>query len=81
MSAVLGVDLGKAENLGVGQRPSVLFLHLVQIFYLFFRERETFLLVVGFQVVHILDGLRVMLHGENLLVQPVVHTLQHRVKP
>ena len=79
MTAVLGVDLGKTENLGVCQRTTVLFLNLMEVLNLLRREGESFLLVILFQIVHILDGLRLDIDGENLLIQPVVHTLQHGV--
>ena len=79
MTAVLGVDLGKTEYLGVCQRTTVLFLNLMEVLYLLRREGESFLLVILFQIVHILDGLRLDIDGENLLIQPVVHTLQHGV--
>ena len=79
MTAVLGVDLGKSEDFGVGERPPVLLLYLVQILYLFGREGESFLLVVLLQVVHILDRLRLVVHGEDILIQPLVHALQHGV--
>ena len=75
MTAVLGVDLGKTENLGVCQRTTVLFLNLMEVLYLLRREGESFLLVILFQIVHILDGLRLDIDGENLLIQSVVHTL------
>ena len=79
MAAVLGVDLGKAEYLGVGQRTAVLFLYLVQVGYLLGRQRQAFLLVVFLQIVHVLDGLRLYVDGEDVLCQTVVHALQHGV--
>ena len=77
--AVLGVDLCEAENLAVGERTVQFFLHFVQIFNLFGRQGETLALVVFLQVFHVLDGLRLDVHGENVLVQTVVHALQHGV--
>ena len=79
MAAVLGVDLGKAENLRVGERAPVLLLDVVQIADFLGRERQSFLLVVGFQVVDIADGFGLYVDREHVLVEPVVHALQHRV--
>ena len=79
VAAVLGVDLGKTEDFGVGQRTAQLLFHLMQVFYFFRTQGQTFLLVVFLQVGHVLDGLRLDVHREDVLVQSCVHTLQHRV--
>ena len=51
----------------------------MEIFNLLGRESKSFLLVILFEVVNMLYGLWLMLHGEDVLVDAVVHTLQHRV--
>ena len=79
MAAVLGINLGKAENLGIGERASVLLLYLVQIADFLGRQCQAFLLVVGFQVVDIANGIGLYVDREHILVEPVVHALQHRV--
>ena len=79
VAAVLGVDLGETEYLGVGEWPPVLFFYLVQILHFLGRQCQSLLLVVGFEVFHVPDGLRTVLHREYLLVEPVVHALQHWV--
>ena len=79
VAAVLGVDLGKTEDLAVGERTAVLLLQLVEISHLVLAESKTFLLVVLLEVIHVLDGFRLVVDGEHLLVDAVVHTLQHRV--
>ena len=71
--------MGEAKDFRVGQRPSQLLLYLVQILYFLGREGQTFLLVVLLQVVNVPYRLRFVIHGEHRLVQPFVHTLQHRV--
>ena len=42
-------------------------------------QGQTFLLVVFLQIGHVLDGLRLDVYREDVLVQSCVHTLQHRV--
>ena len=79
VAAMLGVDLGKAENFRVGKRAAVCFLDLVQVFYFFRTQGQTLLLVELLQVVHVPDGLRFMVHREDVLVQTAVHALEHRV--
>ena len=79
VAAVLRVDLREAENLRVGQRAAELFLNLVQILYFLGRQRQTFLLVVFLKVVNVLDRLRLVVDGEDILVESVVHSLQHWV--
>ena len=79
VTAVLRVDLREAENLGVGKRASVFLLYLVKIPYLFRTQRKAFLLVVFLDVLHMLDGLGLMIDSEDGLVQAVVHALQHAV--
>ena len=79
VSAVLGVDLCEAEDLRVGQPPAVLLLQSVQVFDLLGREGQSLLLVVFLQILHVLDGLRLDVDGEDGLVEAVVHALQHLV--
>ncbi len=77
--AVLAVDLRETEHFGIGELASQLLLHVVQVGYLFGGECQSFLLVVCLQVVNVLYGCRGDVHVEYLLVQTVVHTLQHGV--
>ncbi len=79
MAAVLRVDLREAEDLAVRQRPFQLLLYLVQIVDLLGRERQTLLLVVFLQVLHMLDGLRLSHNGEDALVEAFIHALEHGV--
>ena len=79
VAAVFGVDLREAKHLGVGEFPPELLLHAVEIFYLGGREGEAFLLVIGFEVFDIDDGRGRVVHGEDVLIQPVVEALQHGV--
>ena len=79
VTAVLGVDLRKAEHFGVGQFAAQLLLDVVQVVDFLGREGQTFLLVVAFQVVDIFNGSRLDVDGKDVLVQPLVHALQHGV--
>ncbi len=79
MAAVLGVNLCEAENLGVSERTAQLSLHLVKVLYLLGRKGKSLLLVVFLKILHVLDGLGLDVNGEDVLVQAVVHALQHRV--
>ena len=51
----------------------------MKIFYLLRRQRKSFLFVILLKVLDVLYGLRLYVYGEDVLVQTVVHTLQHRV--
>ncbi len=51
----------------------------MKILYLLRTQREAFLLVVLLYILHMLDGLWLMVDGEYRLVQTVVHALQHTV--
>ncbi len=79
VAAVLRVDLCEAEHLRVGQRSAQLLLDFVQVFYFLWREGKTFLLVILLEVVDALDRLRLVIYGEHVLSDAVVHALQHRV--
>ena len=79
MTAVLRVDLCEAEDLRVRQRASVLLLQSVQVFDLLRAQGQAFLLVVFLQIFHMLDGLRLDVDREDVLVEAVVHALQHGV--
>ena len=79
VAAVLRVNLGEAEYLGVGQRPSQLLLYLVKVLYFLGRQGQTFLLVVLLKVVNVLNRLGLVVDGEHRLIQSFVHALQHGV--
>ena len=79
VAAVLGVDLCKTKYLRVGQPTAHVLLHLFQVGDFLRAECQSLLLVVGFQVVDMLDGLRLNVHAEHLLRQAVVESLEHRV--
>ena len=51
----------------------------MQILDLLGRESQSFLLVVFLQILHMLDGFRLDVDGEDVLVEPFVHALQHGV--
>ncbi len=79
MATVLRVNLRKTEDLGVCQRTTVLLLDFMEILNLLRGEGKSFLLVILFQIVHILNRLWLDIDREDILVQSVVHTLQHGV--
>ena len=76
---MLGINLCKAEDLAVGQRTAEVLLHLLQVRDFLGAERQAFLLVVGFQVLDVQDGFGLAVGGEDILIQALVHALQHRV--
>ena len=76
---MLRVNLRKTEHLRVRQLSAQLTLHLVQIFDFLGRESKTFLLVILLQVLDMQNGRRLDVHREDVLIQALVHTLQHRV--
>ena len=76
---MLGVNLCEAKYLRVGKRTATVFFYLLEVVHLFFREGQTFTLVVGFQVVDMHNRLWLTVGGEHLLVQTFIHALQHRV--
>ena len=79
VAAVLRVYLCETEDFAVCERSAQLLLHVVQIVNLGWRECQTFLFVIFFKVLHMLDRLRLALHGEHFLVQPLIHALKHGV--
>ena len=76
---MLGVNLGEAENLGVREPPPVLSLQTMQIVYLLRRECQSLLLIIGLQILHILDRLRLYVDCEDILMESFIHTLQHGI--
>ena len=76
---MLRVDLRETEHLRVRQFSAQLTLHLVQIFDFFGRESKTLLLIILLQVLNMQNGSRLDVHREDVLIQALVHTLQHRV--
>ena len=79
MTAVLRVNLCKTENLRIGKRTTILFLQAVKIFNLLWAKSQTFLLIILLQIIHILNGLGLDVNSKNVLVQAIIHTLQHLV--
>ena len=79
VTAVLRVDLCKTEDFTVGERASILLLQLVEISHFVFAESKTFFLVVLFEVIYILDRFWLVVDGEHILSDTVVHALEHRI--
>ena len=79
VAAMLRVDLCETEYFRVCQRTAQFLLYLMEIFNLLSRQSQTLLLVVFLDVIHTLDWLRLVVDGEDVLVQPLIHALKHGV--
>ena len=79
VTAVFRVELRKAEYFRVSELAVKLCLNIVEVLDFFGRECQTFLLVIRFEVVNLLNSRRLKVDGENILVQTRVHTLKHGV--
>ena len=79
VTAVFRIELCEAKDLTVGERAAELSLHAVEIFDLGGRKRQSFLLIVGVEIVDGANGFGRMVDGEKRFVQSVVDALQHRV--
>ncbi|CCY15508.1 unknown [Prevotella sp. CAG:755] len=79
MPTVFGIDLCEAEHFGVCQFPAKLLLHLVEIVDFCRRERKPLLFVIRLQIVDMANRGRLNVHRENLLIQTVIHPLQHGI--
>ena len=51
----------------------------MQVFYFLGAKRQPLFLVVFFDTFYVLDGLRLMIDGEDILVKTVVHALKHAI--
>jgi hypothetical protein len=69
VAAVFAIDLGEAEDLGVGQWAAQSFGYLIEVVNFFLVQGQSFLLVVGGDVFNGLDRFRLDVDGEDLLVQ------------
>ena len=79
VTAVFRVELRKAEYFRVSELAVKLCLNIVEVLDFFGRECQTFLLVVRFEVVNLLNSRRLKVDGENILVQTRVHARKHGV--
>ena len=76
---MLRVDLCEAEHLRVGKATAQVLLHLFEIGHLLGREGKTLLLVILGQIVDVYNRSRLNVDEEELLVESLVHALQHGV--
>ena len=81
MTAMLGIDLCETEHLRIRQLTPQLAFHLMQVFDFLWRKSQSFLFVIFFQILYIHDGSRLDINRKNILVQTLIHTLQHRIVP
>lgn len=80
MTAVLGVDLREAEDLGVGERSPEAFAEAFEIGDLGVGEGETLLLVISLEVGYMDNGIGLFVDGEDGLVESLVEVLEHGVE-
>ena len=79
VAAMLGIDLGEAEHLAVGERTADLGAKLLEVFDFVRVQSQAFFLVVGFDILDVTDRVRLLVHLEHGIVNPVVEPLQHLV--
>ena len=79
MTAMLRVDLCKTEYLRVGQRTTVLLFYLMKVFNLLRRQSQSLFLIECVEVVDMANRSRLDVNGEHILIQSIIHTLEHRV--
>ena len=76
---MLGVDLCKTKHFRISELTTELCFHSMQILDFCRRESQAFGFIVSLEVVDKLNGGRLEVDGENLLVQTLIHALQHGV--
>ena len=69
----------EAEYFGVCQRAPEIFLYLLEVIHFLLEKCQTFLFIVCLQVFDVYNRFRLPVGCKYILVQPLVHTLQHRV--
>ena len=79
VTAMLRVDLGETEHFRVSQLTPQLTFHIVEVCDFLRTQRQSFLLIVFFQVLNVKNWGRSDFDGEYILVQTAVHTLKHGV--
>ena len=79
VTAVFRIELCEAKDLTVGEGATELALHTVEIVDLGGRKCQSFLLIVGIEIIDGANGFGRMVDGEKRFVQSVVDALQHRV--
>ena len=79
VTAVFRIELCEAKDLTVGEGATELALHTVEIVDLGGRKCQSFLLIVGVEIIDGANGFGRMVDGEKRFVQSVVDALQHRV--
>ena len=79
VSAVLRIELCKAEDFAIGEFSAELLFYSVEIFHFGRRECQTFLLIVSIEVFDSANGLWCVTDGEDVLMEPFIESLEHRV--
>ena len=79
VTTVFGIELCEAKDFTVGEFSVELLFYTMEIFHFGGRKSQTFLLVVGFEIINCADGIWSVADGEDILVKTFVKTLKHRV--
>ena len=79
MSTVLGVHLRKSEYLRVSQRTSQLLRYIFQIVDFLLAERQTLCLIVGSDILDVLDFFWLQMNVKDLLIQFFIGFLKHGI--
>ena len=75
VTAVLRVHLCKTVHFAVGQPAFQLLAYFVEVGYFFIAQCQSFLFVVGFDILDINNRVRLFTDREDVLVQTVIDTL------
>ena len=79
VAAMLAVDLCETEDLAICEFSTQLVFHVVQIGNFFGAQCQAFLLIVFFQVLDTLDGVRSDVVSKYFLIQTFIEALEHGV--
>ena len=79
MTAVFRVYLCKTVHFAVGQLTFQLLAYFIEVRNLFVAQSQSFFFVVSCNILDINNRIRLFTDCEDILVQAVVDTLQHRV--
>ena len=79
VTAVFRVHLCKTVHFAVCQPSFQLLAYFVEVSYFFIAQCQSFLFIVGFDILDVNNWVRLFADREDVLVQTVIDTLQHRV--
>ena len=79
MSAMFGIHLRKTEHFAVGKFPSEFFTQIIEVLNFFIAQSQTFLCIICDNIIDIDDGIGLFIDFKYLLVDTIVHALQHGI--